>query len=211
MSQLTSPATHRASPPAPARRPRRPAERVRRAWRDAHEPADGVPRWAVRIAYAVPLVVLPSGLWRLGVLFTEDKRGGSLPDWAMDGYVVFLTLVSELLAFAAIGLVARWGEVFPRWVPRLRGRRVPTAAAVVPAAIGAAILTLMFTVIAVTCEVRQTKVNGDPLPDDFPSQVGGWETVYYYISYAPLTLWGPLLGVLAYAYWRRMTRDGVTR
>ncbi|MFI2780748.1 hypothetical protein [Streptomyces sp. ALB3] len=148
-------------------------------------------------------MVLPSGIWRLGVLFTADKRGGMLPEWAMNSYVVCLTLVSELLAFMAVGLVARWGEVFPRWAPRLRGRRVPTAAVVVPGAVGATVLTLAFTVAAVASEITNTKINGEPLPGDFPSEVGGWGTYYYYLSYAPLVLWGPMLAVLTYAYWRR--------
>lgn len=54
--------------------------RLPRMWRAAHEPAAGVPRWARRVAYAVPLAVLPSGIWRLGVLFAADKRGGSIED-----------------------------------------------------------------------------------------------------------------------------------
>ncbi|MEV7060738.1 hypothetical protein AB0N95_35415 [Streptomyces microflavus] len=177
--------------------------RLPQAWRAAHEPAAGVPRWARRVAYAVPLLVLPSGIWRLGVLFAADKRGGSIADWAMNGYVVLLTLISEALAFTAVGLVARWGEVFPRWMPGLGGRRVPTAAAVVAATIGATILTLVFTVIAIITTVTQSKTNGDPLPANFPSKADGWETVYFYASYAPLVLWGPMLGILTYAYWRR--------
>jgi hypothetical protein len=32
-----------------------------------------------------------------------------------------------------LGLVQRWGEVFPRWMIGLAGRRVPIALAVVPA------------------------------------------------------------------------------
>lgn len=177
--------------------------RLRRVWRAAHEPAAGVPRWVRRVAYGVPLMVLPSGIWRLDVLFTEDKQGGVIEDWAMNGYIVFLTLISEVLAFTAVGLVARWGEVFPRWIPGWGGRRVPTAAAVVPATIGATILTLVFTVIAIVTTVTQSKTNGDPLPANFPSKAGGWETVYFYAAYLPLVLWGPMLGILTYAYWRR--------
>ncbi|MFE3390278.1 hypothetical protein [Streptomyces anulatus] len=51
--------------------------------------------------------------------------------------------------------------------------------------------------------VTQSKTNGDPLPADFPSRAGGWETVYFYAAYVPLVLWGPMLGILTYAYWRR--------
>ena len=39
-------------------------------------------------------------------------------------------LIGSVLTF---GLIRPWGERFPRWVPVLRGRRVPVALAVVPA------------------------------------------------------------------------------
>jgi hypothetical protein len=38
-------------------------------------------------------------------------------------------------ALLTLGLVQRWGEVFPRWMIGLAGRRVPIALAVVPASI----------------------------------------------------------------------------
>ena len=101
--------------------------RMRAAWRAAHEPVVGVP-WQMRLAaYAVVLVVLPSSVWRLPAAAFDSGRG-----LGERTYVVFLSVVSEALAFTAFGLIARWGEVFPRWLPLLRGRRVPTMAAVVP-------------------------------------------------------------------------------
>ncbi|WP_439679935.1 hypothetical protein [Embleya sp. MST-111070] len=48
-----------------------------------------------------------------------------------------------------------------------------------------------------------TTIRGDDLPDDFPSRVGGWEAASYYICYAPLILWGPLLAILTIAYHNR--------
>ncbi len=39
-----------------------------------------------------------------------------------------------------LGLVQRWGEVFPRWSFGLAGRRVPIALAVVPASLVAVLL-----------------------------------------------------------------------
>lgn len=110
---------------------------------------------------------------------------------------------SEALAFTAFGLIARWGEVFPRWLPFVRGRRVPTAAAVVPATIGAALLTFLWTVLAPVTQVMGTTIRGDALPDDFPGSAGGWGEVWFHICYTPLVLWGPLLGVLTIAYWKR--------
>ncbi|MFF3343266.1 hypothetical protein [Streptomyces flavidovirens] len=121
----------------------------------------------------------------------------------LTAYIVFLSIMSEVFAFTAIGLIARWGEVFPRGVPFLRGRRVPTKAAVIPAAAGATILTLLFTVLFIASEIRGTTIRGDDLPAGSPSQATGWEAAWFYICYAPLILCGPLLAVLTVAYWKR--------
>ena len=135
--------------------------RVRSAWKSAHEPVESVPGWARIAAYTVTFLVLPSSIWRI-LAFTfhvplVDAHSpgadinGDLPDgFPLEVYVVLLSLGSELLAFTAVGLVARWGEVFPRWLPVLRGHRVPIAVAVVPAAIGSLVLTLLWSWATVT-------------------------------------------------------------
>lgn len=179
------------------------------AWKAAHAPVAGVPRWARVAAYAVPLTVLPSGIWRLGLLFVDHSEAdsGQLPDWLpLEVYVVLLSVVSELLAFTAVGLVAAWGEVVPRWIPVLGGRRIPVAAAAVPAALGAVVLTALWTVLAAVTQVAGTTLQGDPVPADFPSEAGGWTAAWFYVCYVPLVLWGPLLGVVTVAYWRRRRR-----
>jgi hypothetical protein len=171
--------------------------RLRAAWRAAHEPVAGVSRQIQLVAYTVPLTVLPSSIWRLPAAFGDGIGVGERV------YVVFLSVISEVFAFAAIGLVARWGEVFPRWVLFLGGRRVPRKAAVVPAAVGATILTLLFALLFIASEIRGTTIRGDDLPDSYPSQASGWEAAWFYFCYAPLMLWGPLLAVLTVAYWKR--------
>ncbi|WP_280235653.1 hypothetical protein [Nocardia cyriacigeorgica] len=182
------------------------AGRLRTAWRSAHTTVAGVPQWARIAAFAVPLTVLPSSLWRIGVaFFDEDASGksGDLPSWIPgELYVIALSVLSELLAFTAVGLVAAWGEWFPRWFPWLHGRRIPTPVAVVPAALGAATLTIMWTAAFLT-EFAGVTLRGDPVPADFPSRAGGWEAALYYLCYAPLLLWGPLLAAITYAYYRR--------
>lgn len=182
-----------AEEPTAARRP----GRLRAAWRAAHEPVPGVSRRMQLMAYAVPLTVLPAGVWRLPAAFGDGIGAGER------AYIVLLSVASEALAFTAVGLVARWGEVFPRWVPLLRGLRVPPKAAVVPAAVGAAILTLLFTVLFIASEIRGTTIGGDDLPAGSPSLATGWEAAWFYVCYAPLTLWGPLLAVLTVAYGKR--------
>ncbi|WP_144057005.1 hypothetical protein [Micromonospora lupini] len=106
-----------------------------------------VPRWASRWAYvavALPVVgwAVPHGLWVLGVPFgiperqlTEIQRGLST------GTGVAITLIPPLAGLLVLGLVQRWGQQFPRWVPGLRGRPVPRLLALIPA--GAVALTLV--------------------------------------------------------------------
>ncbi|MEU6180173.1 hypothetical protein [Streptomyces coeruleorubidus] len=171
--------------------------RLRATWQAAHQPAAGVSRRMRLAAYAVPLAVLPSSIWRLPAAFDDGIALGER------AYVLSLSIVSELFAFTAIGLIARWGEVFPGWVPFLRGRRVPTMAGVIPAAIGATTLILLFTLLFSVAEIRGTTIRGAELPDSYPSRAGGWEAAWFYLCYAPLILWGPLLAVLTVAYWQR--------
>lgn len=172
----------------------------------------GVPRWAVLTAYAVPLTVLPSGVWRVATILTDDGRRGSgeLPGWMpVAVYVIALSVLSELLAYSAVGLVATWGEVWPRWVPFLHGRGVPTLAVVLPAAIGAIALTLIWTV-ALGCVLAGVTLQGDPRPADFPTAAGGWQAFIFYVAYLPLLLWGPLLAVLTVHYRRRRSTHPAT-
>ncbi|MUN36483.1 hypothetical protein [Actinomadura litoris] len=187
------------------------------AWRAAHEPVAGVPRWARTAALAIPFLVLPSSLWRIvgvtlhvPIVNGADEAGadGNLPSWLPgEVYVVLLSLLSEGLAFTAVGLVCTWGEVFPRWVPFLRGRRVPTLGAVIPAALGAAILTPLWGTLAVFVPWEKT-VQGRPVEGSDPMDLGTWEGVLAYGAYLPLVLWGPLLAAVTVAYWRRRRAAG---
>ncbi|HWC24616.1 MAG TPA: hypothetical protein VG502_20155 [Flexivirga sp.] len=171
----------------------------------------GVPGWARKAALVVPLVVLPSSLWRIAAFTlhlpiikerTADDSG-NLPWWMpLELYVVLLSVVSELLAFTAIGLVSTWGEVFPRWVPFLRGRRVPTLAAVIPGALGAAVLTTLWTYSIGMLALGRTMTGADLQPGG-ALDVHTWQGVLAVTMYAPLVLWGPLLAAVTIAYYRR--------
>ncbi|UYM07176.1 hypothetical protein [Solicola gregarius] len=188
---------------------------LRTAWRSAHEPAVGVPRRTLLLAYAVPFLVLPSSIWRILTvalhvpLMDEAPAGadvnGNLPEWIpIELYVVLLSIGSELLAFTAIGLVARWGEVFPRWLPGLRGRRVPISLAVVPAALGSVVLTLLWGWAALTAVFTKTIQWGD-VPSYSPFAQYDYQFAVASIAYLPLVLWGPFLAALTVGYYRRRT------
>ncbi|MEU5540227.1 hypothetical protein [Streptomyces sp. NPDC020362] len=100
----------------------------------------GVPPWAVLAAHTVPLVTLPSGLWRIAQvagLPVAEQLGRNGREVVV---AVPLTLTTEGLALLTLGLVRPWGEVAPRWLPLIGGRRVHPLAAVVPALFGAVVL-----------------------------------------------------------------------
>ena len=189
-----------------------PAGRIRAAWAAAHVPAAGVSRRARIAALAVPLTVLPSSVWRIAActFHAPVMRGdvgyglgsSGLPGVPLGLYVILLSIVSELLAFATVGLVSTWGEVFPRWIPVLRGRRVPALSAVIPAALGAAVLTLLWTWTAVSMSLG-LRIDGRPQLQDAPLSFGDWQGLVAVAAYAPLLLWGPLLGAVTISYWRR--------
>ncbi|WP_436533635.1 hypothetical protein [Actinoplanes sp. HUAS TT8] len=98
-----------------------------------------VPRWARRWAYAsvaLPVIgwALPHGLWVLGVPF--GISAAELDDIHRNlstGAGAAITLVPPLAGLLVLGLVQRWGQQFPRWVPGLGGRAVPRLLALAPA------------------------------------------------------------------------------
>lgn len=85
-----------------------------------------------------------------------------------------------------LGLILPWGLTFPRWMPRLGGRPVPTAAAVIPGSIAAGALCVSAGSMFL--------MNTD----------GPVDTVLLNLV-LPLWFWGPMLAlaVWAYAAWRR--------
>jgi hypothetical protein len=163
--------------------------------------AVGVPRWAVWTAYATTLTTLPSCIWRIAAINFHGPllertatlvRGHGPVLFTGLWYVVALSVVSEALAYLTIGLVSEWGEVVPRWIPGLGGRRVPILAAVIPAGFGATVLTLLFPYALIMLSLGRM-VNGTR---GTGLLVHGWQAVVFAVAYAPLAAWGPLLGIV---------------
>jgi hypothetical protein len=159
-----------------------------------------VPRWADWAAQATMWCVLPSGIWRIlfGLGLPAGFTGSQAPDETsyMLPYVIALTVTTEALAFLSMGLVRRWGEIWPRWVPFLRGGRIPPLVAIVPAALGSVALTYMWT---------QAAINMTAPDPEFPH---GAKAAILIVCYAPLLAWGPLLAAVTVAYAVRRWRHG---
>ncbi|MEV3993882.1 hypothetical protein AB0J57_33895 [Streptomyces sp. NPDC049837] len=165
------------------------------------------PRWVVRLAHLTALTPLPSGLWRIAaalgipVGFTGDNPMATVAfGSSFSLYMIALTLFAEALGLLALGLVQRWGEVFPRWIPLIGGRHVPTAVAVIPAGLGATALTVLCLTGAFGWDAPDTM--GHP---DSPDGIAYWIMT---VCYLPLVAWGPLLAVVTGHYWLRRHRAG---
>jgi hypothetical protein len=92
-------------------------------------------RWAAYVAAVIPvsyavtrfawLAGIPLGLSEADLRDLWDSGGV----WAGAGLGAFAVVGSVL----TLGLIQRWGEVFPRWMVGLAGRPVPVGLAIVPA------------------------------------------------------------------------------
>jgi len=148
-------------------------------------------RWAIRAAHLVSLVVLPSALWRVGLVLGFSMGGiehGApvhVTGWEAV-YVLGLSVVTEGLALLTLGLVRPWGERFPRrLVLGLAG-------------FGVISLALLWGYAF----------------RDFPNVGEGSDalrftdagSVLLFVCYAPLLLWAPLLAAVTFDYARRTKR-----
>ncbi|WP_369147839.1 hypothetical protein [Streptomyces sp. R44] len=161
-----------------------------------------VPRWAAVAAHAVPLIVLPSGLWRLALTFGAPVARVDDPSLRQAVFQIVLTALAELLAFLTLGLVREWGEVFPRRLPFLGGRPVGARGATIAALAGA------FGLTALTCWFAYVAYAG--IGENAPGThtESPLQDALFYACYLPLLAWAPLLAAVAVAYHRR--RAGLT-
>jgi hypothetical protein len=102
-------------------------------------------RWgriAVYVAMVAPVIYfLTRFLWAVGIPLGVDQevfRLGQADGTWIKG--LSLAIFALLGAALMLGLVQRWGEVFPRWMVGLAGRRVPIGLAVVPASLSSVLL-----------------------------------------------------------------------
>ena len=132
-------------------------------------------RWgriAVYVSMLVPvLYALTRYAWALGIplgMSEEELRlGQESGRWIAGLSLANFGLVGAILT---LGLVQRWGEVFPRWMIGLAGRRVPIALAVVPASF----VSVLFMVggIAIWSASAQMAGNAAAIGQDFWIFVG---------------------------------------
>ncbi len=157
-------------------------------------------RWAVYVAVVIPILyAMTRWAWALGIPLgiSEEflREGQEIGLWWAGASLATIAVGGAILT---LGLVQRWGEVFPRWIPFLAGRRVPIWLAVVPASLVSVLVTaagLMFVRLTLTGKLGAILGEGVLSAEN-------WAAL------APELLW-PLWGValgaatLAYYYRRR--------
>lgn len=160
--------------------------------------APGAPRWGRWVTYAAVALPLPYAAtrlaWAAGIpLGISEEFLSELAAGGATVAEVSLSGIALLGALLTLGLVRRWGEIFPRWIPFLAGKRVPPALAVVPATLVSVVLTIGGFGVW-----RAWLIMGLPLAE------GGWGTGLPALAFLP---WGITLGLATYAYNERRRRD----
>lgn len=156
-------------------------------------------RIAVAVAVAVPLLyALTRYAWLLGIPLgiTEEllREGQAAGAWVAGAGLATFAVVGAVLT---LGLVQRWGEVLPDWVPLLGGRRVPPALATVPA-----------TVVSVLLLTAGLSGWRQGVAEPGTIDMNEWAAVSPGLL---LPVWGVALGVATAAYRRRRASTDVYR
>lgn len=162
------------------------------------------PMPVVRFAVAASLVAvlgfsLPHWLWAIGLPFGTAETAQLR---AVRGSLWVLGAVPALGALLTLGLVRRWGQIWPGWLPALGGRAVPRWCAVAPALLVATLL-LQYGVMMTGCAAGTVLGATDRC---FGADRGYLLRNWAFTATYPVFLsWGLLLGAAALGY-RAMTR-----
>ena len=166
---------------------------------------DHAARWgriAVYVAMVAPIFyALTRYAWALGFplgmseeLFRSGQESGK---WI--GGALFLGNFILVGAVLMLGLVQRWGEVFPRWLLGLAGRRVPIALAVIPASL--ATVLLIAGGIGIWADLPQMVANLAAIGADEAEIIGA--IVFQLGPTLLFPVWGVALAVATLGYYYR--------
>ncbi|MCX5584966.1 NYN domain-containing protein [Streptomyces erythrochromogenes] len=146
-------------------------------------------RWGRRAVLVAVLSTVPYEVTRVAWFFgyplgITDAFLKDMQDTpGLLGIGLGLGLASVVGGVLTHGLIARWGEVWPRWVPFKAGRPVAPATAIVPA--------LLVSVVAVPGGLMMIRAGNQPF---------GWGTNYPAMLWV---VWGAALGAATLAYYLR--------
>lgn len=132
-------------------------------------------------------------LWGAGWDHADEYRTQHL------GYVLGLVVVEAAASLATLGLVQRWGEVWPRWLPLLGGRPIPAPFVIAVAGLGAGVVSYLLAGTVYGVAMVTARGMDNPV-----LQVHGWHRVFMLAHYLPWPLWPVALWVAIVGYARRV-------
>jgi WD40 repeat protein len=144
--------------------------------------------WDVRRRLVV--AVLPGGGNVQAARFVPG-RGHTVATAGDDGNVRLWQLTAPPRTVLPLGLVQPWGRRWPRWMPRLGGRRVPRWVVVAPVGLLAGGMILTFGTASVQFLLDPA---GSTASSDYP-------LLFWWFVLPAYFTWGLGLAVLVVAYW----------
>lgn len=166
--------------------------------------APPVQSWAAVAGWGCALCVLPSALWRVAMLSgintgfaeTEIFRGSI----AAAAYVIGLEVLQVTGGILCLGLIQRWGEVWPFWVPKFAGRTItPELPFCLGLAANIALYVLIFGVASMFAG-QWLGIRAAWVPTVGMSAA---QVLWLTVCYAPMLAWPPLLSIALLGFWRR--------
>lgn len=149
-------------------------------------------RYATAVAVAVPVVYAVTRFgWLLGVpVGISDQFLADIAEITPIG--AGLSTLGLIGAVLTVGLVRPWGEIWPRWVPFLRGRPIPARLPAYSA------LAVCLPITSAGLMYVRKKLTGEQVgPVGAANELGAWLPEMLW------PLWGAALAVAALAYLSR--------
>ncbi|QEV65209.1 hypothetical protein CP982_39740 [Streptomyces spectabilis] len=180
----------------------------------AHPAPSSAPRRTRATAYALLCGLLPWAGVKTVWLCGGDAIGVRAEAWrrevetessgaprALASVGIDVTVLAALLGvFLLLGLLHRWGQVFPRWAPFLSGRRVPRLLPLAPAWLTGAGLACYGTLLTLGAALMAAGVLPSPEPEGVFTTASGltWMVAFGGLAFAGLG-WALLIGARSYA------------
>ena len=163
-----------------------------------------IPRWALIAGWGALVLPLPSVAWRIALLAGLDVGFGLADEVRFSAggvvYVLGLEVLTLLVAVAGFGLIRPWGEVVPRWVPRLGGRTIPPLVPLIVGGIGTVVLLGLIGSVLVKFVLAWTGVVPGWTPD---VGMSAGERAVLLACYIPFFVWPVAIAVALIGYGRR--------
>ena len=156
--------------------------------------AKSAAQWGKWFTYLAVIMAMPYGIirwaWALSIPLGTNNSTivGNADIVITEAILGGLCIGGGILT---LGLIQRWGEIFPRWCLFLAGKQIPIWIVVVPATLISAIITL--TGLKLSPQIIYMMVNGT-------ITIENWGKFVPFLSWLP---WGISLGIATLAYYLR--------